>query len=374
MRIAYLGIKGLPSKGGAERVVESIAQRLAHRHELTVYCDRRYTPSNANVPGIRLVRVPTLPGKHLRALSLFTFSAFHALFLGNYHLIHIHNAEACFVAPFLRLRYRIIATSHGLAYARDKWNRIAKTLMRLGDYFYAWCPDVLTSVSQPLAEEYQCRFGRIVHYLPNGVESGPPVDHIAAMATLRANDVGDNYILFAAGRIDPTKGCHLLLQAFSKVGGEALSLVVIGDYSTVPTYSQRLREMANARVKFIPFISSKPELLGIVQNARFFVFPSTVEAMSMMLLEAASLGVPIVCSDIPANRAVLPEQALYFRSGDVDDLGDRLRWALEHPAEMTRMGQEAQSWVRAKFSWDLIAEQYDHLYRQCGVYRDRFLR
>jgi len=78
MRIAYLGIKGLPSKGGAERVVEGIAQWLADRHELTVYCDRRYTPADVHMPGIDLIRVPTLPGKHLHALSLFVASALHA--------------------------------------------------------------------------------------------------------------------------------------------------------------------------------------------------------------------------------------------------------------------------------------------------------
>lgn len=366
MRIAYLGIKGLPSKGGAERVVESIAQRLASRHDLTIYCDCRYTPADVHMPGIRLVRVPAIPGKHLRAPSLFALSAFHALFLGNYDLIHIHNAEACFVAPFLRLRYRVVATSHGQAYAIDKWNRIAKWLLRSSDCFYVRFPNVRTSVSEPLAEEYQCRYGKPVSYLPNGVENHPPIDQAAAVATLRANHVRGDYILFAAGRMDPTKGCHLLLRAFSEVGGEDVRLVVIGDTSTVPAYSQELRKIADSRARFIPFVSSKPELFGIVRNARFFVFPSAVEAMSMMLLEVASLGVPSVCSDIPANKAVLADQALYFRSGNVDDMADKLHWALQHPTEMISLGQHAQLWVKAKFSWDRIAEQYDQLYLQCG--------
>ena len=94
----------------------------------------------------------------------------------------------------------------------------------------------------------------------------------------------------------------------------------------------------------------------------------------MMLLEAASLGAPIVCSDIPANTAVLPEQALYFRSGDADDLADKMRWALEHPMEMPRLGQQAQSWVRASFSWDQIAEQYDQLYQNLGDHHEHSLR
>jgi len=363
MKIAYLGIKGLPSKGGAERVVEGIAQWLADRHELTVYCDRRYTPADVHMPGIRLIRVPTLPGKHLRPLSLFVASALHAFFMGDYDLIHIHNAEACFVLPLLRLRYPVVATSHGQAYTRDKWSRVAKFLLQLTDLFFVQFPNILTSVSLPLAQEYREQFRKQVHYIPNGVDDASIVDLEAATRTLQASGVTGEYVLFAAGRMDPTKGCHLFLQAWRQIQQEGLQAVVVGDDSTVPAYSEELRKMADVSVRFIPFIHSKPELMGIVQSARLFVFPSTVEAMSMMLLEAASLGTPIVCSDIPANTSVLPEQALYFRSGDVDDLVEKLRWALSHPEEMKRLGRSAQEWVKARFSWKRIAEQYDQLYQ-----------
>ena len=365
MNIAYLGIKGLPSKGGAERVVEAIVHRLASQHELTVYCNSRYTPKGAQVPGVRLVRVPTLPGKYLQAISLFFFSALHALFRGNYDLVHVHNAEACFVVPLLRLRYRVIATSHGPAYAREKWGQLGKALIRLGDYAYAWFPNTLTSVSRPLAEEYERKYGSQVLYLPNGVENHPSLDMDAAAATLQVNGVRDAYILFAAGRLDPTKGCHLLLQAFARLK-DSIQLLTIGDTATMPAYSRELQQMADERVQFIPFIESKAELFGIVRNARLFVFPSTVEAMSMMLLEVASLGVPIICSDIPENTSVLRDRALFFESGNVGDLADRLRWALDHPDVMSKLANSAEAWVRENHSWDAIAERYGMLYKTVG--------
>lgn len=366
MKIAYLGIKGLPSKGGAERVVEGIIQRLIGRYEITVYCNKRYTPKDAQLPGVKLIRIPTLPGKYFQAVSLFAFSAIHALCKGNYDLVHVHNAEACFVVPLLRLRYRVIASSHGPAYVREKWGRLAKLLIRLNDYFYAQFSDILTSVSEPLAEEYERRYKKHVYYLPNGVENYLPLDMERATTTLQANGIKNGYILFAAGRLDPTKGCHLLLRAFAELDQD-IQLLVIGDTATVPSYGQQLQQMADGRVKFIPFIQSKGELFGIVQHAKLFIFPSTVEAMSMMLLETASLGVPILCSDIPENLAVLPhDYALYFRSGDLGDLAEKLRWALEHSDEMNQMGVCAQAWVRNRFSWDTIAEEYEKLYALTG--------
>ncbi len=78
MKIAFVGVKGLPSRGGAERVVEAITDRLKGKYELTVYCNSRYTPKGAIFPGVRLIRVPTLKGKHLQPFSLFILSALHA--------------------------------------------------------------------------------------------------------------------------------------------------------------------------------------------------------------------------------------------------------------------------------------------------------
>ena len=148
MRIAYIGIKGLPSRGGAERVVEAITERLKERHDLTVYCNSRYTPKETRIPGIKLIRVPTLKGKHLQPLSLFVLSAFHALFRGNYDLVHVHNMEACVVLPVLLPRFRVIATAHGQPYKVERWGTIARNLLRLTEYLFIYFPHVRTSVSK----------------------------------------------------------------------------------------------------------------------------------------------------------------------------------------------------------------------------------
>ena len=364
IKVAYLGIKGLPSKGGAERVVEAIVGQLASQIQPTVYCGRDYTPADYRALPVRLIRLPTLPGKHLRPLSLFVLSALHALLRGDYDVVHLHNAEACFMAPLLRLRFRVLATSHGQAYARGKWGPGARFLISLSDYFFIRVPHAVTSVSHPLARLYRSRYGREVRYLPNGVDRYPVTDVPAARATLSAHGVQGPYLIFVAGRIDPTKGCHLLIEAFQRVQTD-WPLVVVGDSGTVPAYGEELRRLADSRVRFIPFVASKAEILGLMEQAQLLIFPSLVEAMSMVLLEAASLGVPLVASDIPENTSILKEpHCLYFRSGEVGDLAQKLVYALAHPAAMQARGQAARLWVQRRFSWETIAGQYAELYRE----------
>lgn len=365
MKIAFLGIKGLPSKGGAERVVEAIVHRLKSKHEITVFASNLYTSKNTHLPGLNLVHIPCLPGKHFHALSYFIISALHALFIGGYDFVHIHNAEACFVVPLLRLRYCVIATAHGPAYERQKWGVLAKALIRTLDYFFIKFPNSLTSVSLPMAELYKKKWNQAVLYIPNGVDVSLPIDVHAATALLSKTGITRPYLLFSAGRIDGTKGCHTVIEAFKAID-TSLNLVVVGDTQTDPVYGDRLKNAAksDSRIHFIPFVADKGVLFGIVANAKLFIFPSEVEAMSMALLEAASLGMPIICSDIPANTSVLKnEHALFFQTGNVDDLRSKIKWAVAHADEMEELGKRAQLWVKKEFNWDNISEQYDSLYK-----------
>lgn len=342
-----------------EAIVRGIDKEL---YRPVVYCSATIVPKDTVVPGVELVRIPALPGKHLHATSLFLFSALHALFLGNYDLVHIHNVEACFILPLLRLRYKAIATSHGAAQARDKWGKVAKFLIRLTELPFVHFANYLTCVSKPLTDAYSNAYGKQVYFLPNGVDDGEAVDVASAAALLAAQGIQPgNYILFAAGRVIPTKGAELLLAAFRTLPGD-YRLVVVGDTTQVPAYERELHELADERVHFIPFVAQKATLLGLVQQCQLFVFPSTVEAMSMMLLEAATMRAPIVASDIPENVSVLPDQALFFKSGDVADLREKLQWALGHEAEMAAFAGKAQRHVLQHYQWDEIIVKYMQLY------------
>jgi glycosyltransferase involved in cell wall biosynthesis len=364
MKIGILGLKGLPSKGGAERVAEAVVRRLADRHDFTVYCDRRYTPPESSIPRVRLVRLPTFRGKHSRMLCLDLLSAAHALARGKYDLVHVHSAENGFVNPLLWLRFRVVGTVHTQAYTADKWGAAARLCMRLADIPFLRFSDSVTCVNGLL----QAHYGRSreVHLIPNGVDVDPAVDVARAHGLLKANSIaGPPFILFAAARIIPFKGCHLLLRAFHETKAD-IPLVIVGDLDQVPRYRREIEQLADRRVRFIPFVGSQAELLGLVKQARLFTFPSTnkfgMEGMSMMLLEAASLGTPVLCSDIPQNTAVLGDSGYYFASDNVADLQGKLEWALAHPGEMSALASRAQSTVRKEFSWDSIAERYEELY------------
>ena len=369
IRLYHLGSKGIPSRGGTERVVEALARRQAAAgHEVAVYGSRLVCRSG-RVEGVRVVALPAPRHKYLGPVLLQLACAAHVLARGRPGVVHLHGAENGFVLPLLRLRYPVVTTNHGPAYRREKWGAGARALLRAVDGVSVRIATRATAVSAVQAEDLSRRYGRSVAAIPNGVEEDEPVDEAGARALLQTHGLEPRgFLLFAAARVDPTKGCLTLIRALGRLQ-DPPPLLVVGDLYHAPGHEDELRAAAaGLQVTFVPRLDDKAVLLGLLRQARLFVFPSTVEAMSMMLLEALDQGAAALASDIPENTTVLPEGFPTFRAGDEDDLARALTTMLAASAAADDSGREAaRTWVGERYGWDSIAAAYEHEYRAAAA-------
>jgi len=360
--IAVMGIKGLPSKGGGERVAEAIIKKaLDNNFKVTVYGKKRYCEKYNISNKLNLFLIRDLKGKHLSAFSFGLFSAFHALLFGKYDLIHLHYADFGYIVPFLKLRFRVIGTSHGAEYNRDKWSRFAKLCFKLFEIPFVKYSNICTSVSKPLAKQYRKKYNKKILYIPNGIYINK-IESIGQEACNKYNLPLNGYILFCAGRIIPSKGCDILLKANRHLGLKT-PLVVIGNVKDDLSYKRYLERLAEPNVIFIDFIKSKTELLEIISHCKFFVFPSTYEAMSIVLLEVASVKKGVVCSDIAENSEAIGNNAVFFKSGDYNSLAESIQFALDNENKLKNLGQKAFDLVKKNRNWDQITQPYIDLYK-----------
>ncbi|MGI9542336.1 MAG: glycosyltransferase [Cyclobacteriaceae bacterium] len=363
-RIAFFGLKYYPSQGGSSRIAESIARELRHRYEITIYCYPN-SRSQTFMPEVKVVNVPRFPFGSAGVFLYYFCCCTHLFWSKPYDLIHVHKTDSALFIPILRRKAKVIATSQEAPYLRDKWKFFGKAYFRLMEKFFIHSSALLTSVSKPLADYYQRTYGRQVHYVPNGVDITREKEQKEAMEILNRNEIGGPYLMFAARRIMSTKGCHTFLLALKRLNYTG-TVLVVGDDKQVPGYTKKLRDLAKGLdVRFVGYVSGKSTLLSLVENSKLFVFPSETEGLSLMLLEVATVGTPIICSDIPENAAVFTSnEARFFADKDSDDLARQLEWALAHSAEMQNLAQEASKKVIHEFSSEVVAKKYDYLYRQ----------
>ena len=375
MKIAVLGSKSLPAFAGADRVAENILHHLpaddGHRYHLYVIRTAAQPRAFAAAPNLRVIPIPALSGKHSRATSFFLLSALHCALVLRPDLAHVHDSAFGPFAWILRLfrpRLPLLGTFHGNPYERAKWSRFAKAFLRFSESAFIRACNALTTVARAKVADVQARSQMPIEFIPNGVDPDPDIPH-----TLLAEKYGlvpGRYLMFAAGRMDPTKGLHHLLDAVDQLPPGLPLLVVGGFEGHNQDYSEKLlaRCRATPHLVLIPKLLTQPELFELVAGAKLFVFPSEIEAMSMMLLEVISCGVPVLASDIAENTEVTGESYPWlFRNADPAQLAEKLSRFLQQGPGPERAALRER--CARDFNWTAIALRYLALYRRLAPAR-----
>jgi glycosyltransferase involved in cell wall biosynthesis len=363
-----IGQKGIPALyGGIERHVEEIARRLVARgHEVTVYCRLHYTPAGGRYHGVQLVRLPSLRTKHLDTPTHVSLSTAHALFQ-HFDVMHFHALGPSLFAGLPRLfGVPTVVTVHGLDWQREKWGALASWLLKQCEYPAAQFPNRTIVVSQTLQQYFAEHHHRRTAAIPNGtVLPTPRPAHKIHRYGLEAG----RYVLFV-GRLVPEKGVHFLCEAFQRLDSN-LTLAICGGSAGSDDYVARIRQYEGPRVRLLDYVYGEA-LEELYSNALCFVLPSTIEGLSLVLLEALSYGRCTLVSDIPENVEVVQDAALTFRSRDVDDLAAQLGRIAGDPALVRSYEEKARHHIAEHYSWDRVVDATEAVYAE--VARDRSRR
>jgi glycosyltransferase involved in cell wall biosynthesis len=166
----------------------------------------------------------------------------------------------------------------------------------------------------------------------------------------RWNLQADRYLL-AVGSIDPRKNLSRLAAAYGRLSEKLrreLPLVIVGGGSDV--FRQQFVAWPTGAV--LTGYLRDAELSDLYRHARAVVMPSLAEGFGLPVVEAASAGVPLLLSDIPAFRWVYGEGAKYFDPLDVDSIASTLEQVVNAgpfvtPEELIAKARE----VRERFPW-----------------------
>jgi glycosyltransferase involved in cell wall biosynthesis len=360
-----IGQKGYPPVGGGiERHVAELSSRLAQRgFAVDIYSRPHYSDESGDtdIPGVRVIQLPSIPTKHLDAFSHSFLASVDVLRRGA-DIVHYHALGPGLLAWMPRFlgRKRAVVTVHGLDWQREKWGPFARGVLKVGEWASCRLPDRTIVVSQALASYFRERRGVDTIYIPNGI--APPAPRGPEL--LRAAGLPAAYVLFAS-RIVPEKGLHLLLEAHGRLPGalrRAFPLVVAGDAGFTRGYAERLRAQAHPEVHFLGFVHG-PLLESLFANASVMGLPSTLEGLSITLLEAMSHGRCCLVSDIPPNLEAAAGCAATFAAGDADGLRTELERLLGDDGRRAELGARARVHALAEYSWDAVADRTAEVYR-----------
>jgi len=161
------------------------------------------------------------------------------------------------------------------------------------------------------------------------------------------------------GRLARPKEPELLLAALSELPAllrDAYELQIVGDGPLLP----RLRDLVlrnPAKVRLTGALE-REEVLKTLSESHVFVLTSRYEGFPISILEAMSMGLAVIASDVGGIReAVTPECGILMGRGDKEALKRALARLAEDRAAIERYGAAARERARKEFSVTAMCEK-----------------
>lgn len=171
------------------------------------------------------------------------------------------------------------------------------------------------------------------------------------------------YILYVS-RIEKRKNHINLFRAYFDSGiYNTYDILIVGekifDDTELDNYLNNLPPELKEKIKFIGSVTNK-HLLELFQSTSLFVYPSLNEGFGIPPLEAASLGVPVICS----NSTSLEDYGFFnedhITCSNFEILSERL-FSFKKKGTISYNINSVQKKVRKTYDWDNISIDFFNL-------------
>lgn len=351
---------------GAERWVLALANNLEADQ---VQCHLLATSENPDLPIELIEQYPDEAGSSLRlemsgrfdlAILKKIISVVRQL---DIQVIHSHGYKSDLITLVVaRLSgVRCISTPHGFGNLSG-WKM--KLYIGLGNFALRFFDAVVPLSPQLSAELRKSGISESkIRYIPNGVD----LSEIDRRAVIDTGIVGNKEVqtIGFIGRLVPGKEILQLLQIFEALwaANNCLQLIIVGDGEQ----RQELEKFAAtlSAGEHIHFLGFRADRLDILRQFDLFAMTSSSEGIPRSLMEAMSVGVPVVAYDIPGVDQLInhDDTGLMVQFGNQSQFVDCCSRVLANITFANSLSNNARRRIESNFSAASMAGQYYKLYR-----------
>jgi glycosyltransferase involved in cell wall biosynthesis len=195
----------------------------------------------------------------------------------------------------------------------------------------------------------------------------PPATRAQVRADLKI--APDAPLVLTVGRFVVDKGYRELAAAIARVRHTHpaarfvwVAPVLTGEEGALPDSLAADTGIADIVVR----LAIQEDIRRLYVAADLLVHPTYREGVPRVLMEAAALGLPILASDIPGCREVLPDDThgLFVPPRNASALADCLSAALNDPTKLESVAARAHDRVREHCDTDRVADRIWEVYQE----------
>ncbi len=414
LSIAHVSPAYAPLVGGAERMLQSVSERLAARgHDVTVLTFDCATmrdflsPRGAGLPptetlnGVRIVRVRPMNSR-LHRLHRWWLDRpggwrTSSWFFGRDLWPMQPPSGLGMVPPLAKLEVDVI-TAVNWVFALSYWvcpprflrrtPRVAVPILHierewafnhtykrmLGD-----CDGVIVC-TEAERDFVEARGGRDIAVAGAGVDPGRFEGRNGE--SIRAHyDIGDRPVVGFVGRQDSMKGVPTLIEAMRTVWRHAPNAVLLMAGQSAhrdANVTAMLAALSEDERSRVVLIDDFPDADGpsIMDACDLLALPSSEEAFGLVMIEAWMCGKPVIGADIASTRCIIDSgvDGWTAKPFDAPDLAEKILDLLADPAKRAKFGARGRAKVLSRYTWDRVTDVWEASLHQAAATRQAAVR
>jgi len=371
-----------PHVGGYEKNIHELNKRLvALGYELNVVtCNSDKSAVTETRDGVHIYRLPAwnaLGGTYpIPKLTPTTCKILRRLARKEFNLVHTQTRF--FTTSFMGLVFArmkkvpLVHTERGTRHSIVS-NKLLEAISKTYDYTLGSMV-VRAALRNIGVSQAACDFVRhlgaknsiVIH---NGIDTS----FFRKTASTLKQQMGleDATVITFVGRIIYAKGVHDLIDAFAQVKNQVSNakLLIAGH----GPYLEQLKKLAGQTGcgSDIFFLGQKDlqEVVDILSASDIFVNPSYSEGLPTSVMEAASVGLPIVATDVGGTREIIEhgKSGIIIAPGQPSKITEALLSLIHNHQMASELGEAAKRRMKQKFDWGQIVDSYVEIYNAVSV-------
>lgn len=391
LKVAMITNRYLPIVGGAEMQANHLSCQLVKRGHSVNVITRRIQPdfpTKEIINGIPVQRLsPTGLGHRANALMFFRIFFFLLRHARQYDVFHVHSLGPVGLATLIAGKLTGTPTTLKIPSRNDITRKNKKSevssytaLLRkfilpqwLWRRILASAGAIIVLNNDIMLEAQTESVDKHARKIPNGVDISifHPIDTPTKQSRReKLSILQDDFVALFSGRLIRGKRIEVLIEAMHQIVQDhpQAKLFVAGSgahqHDSVEAMLRQLVIDLNLQERVI-FLGHITNIVEYLQIADCYAFSSESEGMPNAILEAMACGLPIVASRIDSITEIINEDNAYLADvGNVDEFAKSIRQIIENPDEAQQKGDAVLKHVQENYSLEIVAEQYEALYRE----------